>query len=130
MTRAIGMLVGTLLMLGVFLLVLSAGHSPTLLREVVNSEADTNPAVTGLAAAKEVPVENSVDSPELADCNAALAASRSGATALSGILLKATSSATVTRLAPAASVPCGDCRTVTASCGMSPQNASAIVANG
>ena len=66
MTRAIGMLVGTLLMLGVFLLVLSAGHSPTLLREVVNSEADTNPAVTELAAAKEVPVENSVDSPELA----------------------------------------------------------------
>lgn len=66
MTRAIGILVGTLLMLGVFLLALSAGHAPTLLREVVHSEADTNPANTGLAPAKAAPLENSVASPELA----------------------------------------------------------------
>jgi hypothetical protein len=66
MTRAIGMLVGTLLMLGLFLLVLSAGDAPTLLREVVNSEAAGKPADTGMAPAREVPVENSVDSPGLA----------------------------------------------------------------
>lgn len=66
MTRAIGILVGALLMLGVLLLALSAGHSPTLLREVVHSEADTNPAHIELAPAEAAPVENSVDSPELA----------------------------------------------------------------
>ena len=81
MTRAIGILVGTLLMLGVFLLALSAGQSPTLLREVVNSEADTNPANTELVPAKEAPVENSVDSPELAvtDTAALVAESQPGA---------------------------------------------------
>jgi hypothetical protein len=61
MTRIIGMLVGSLLMLGIFLLALSAGDAPTLLREVVHSETDTTPADTGMAAAKEVPVENSPD---------------------------------------------------------------------
>jgi hypothetical protein len=65
MTRAIGILVGTLLMLGVFLLALSAGHAPTLLGEVVHSEADTNPAHIELAPAEAPPVDNSVDSPEL-----------------------------------------------------------------
>jgi hypothetical protein len=63
MTRAIGMLVGTLLMLGVFLLVLSAVDAPTLLREVVNSEATARPADAGIVPAREVPVEQSVDSP-------------------------------------------------------------------
>ena len=62
MTRVIGMLVGTLLMLGVFLLALSAGQSPTLVGEIVNNEADVNHMDTELALAKEVPVENSVDS--------------------------------------------------------------------
>jgi len=66
MTRAIGMLVGTLLMLGLFLLVLSAADAPTLPREVVNSGAATSPVDTMPAAAAEVPVENSVDSPGLA----------------------------------------------------------------
>lgn len=65
MMRATGILVGALLMSGVFLLALSSGNSPTLLREVVNSEADTNHTDTELAPAKEVPVENAVDSPEL-----------------------------------------------------------------
>ena len=80
MTRAIGILVGTLLMLGVFLLALSAGHSPTLLREVVNSEVETNHKDTELASAKEVPVEDSVDRPELAvtDTAALVAESQPG----------------------------------------------------
>ena len=63
MTRAIGMLVGTLLMLGLFLLALGAGDAPTLLREVVNSEATARPADAGIAPAREVPVENGVDTP-------------------------------------------------------------------
>ena len=63
MTRAIGMLVGTLLMLGLFLLVLSAADAPTLPREVVNSGAATSPVDAVIAPAREVPVEQSVDSP-------------------------------------------------------------------
>ena len=61
MTRIVGIVVGSLLMLGIFLLALGAGEPPTLLREVVHSEADTTPVDTGMAAAKEVPVENSLD---------------------------------------------------------------------
>ena len=62
MTRAIGILVGALLMSAVFLLVLSTGNSPTLVKEIVNSEADTNRMVTELAPAEEVSVDNAVDS--------------------------------------------------------------------
>jgi hypothetical protein len=61
MTRIVGIVVGSLLMLGIFLLALGAGEAPTLLREVVHSEADTTPADTGMAAGKEVPVENSLE---------------------------------------------------------------------
>jgi hypothetical protein len=61
MTRIVGIVVGSLLMLGIFLLALGAGEPPTLLREVVHNEADTTPADTGMAAAIEVPVENSLD---------------------------------------------------------------------
>ena len=65
MTRATGILVGALLMLGVFLLALSTGNSPTLVKEVVSSEDDTNQVVTELAAAEDVPVDNAVDRPVL-----------------------------------------------------------------
>ena len=65
MTRAVGILVGALLMLGVFMLVLSTGNSPTLVKEVVSSEADANLTVTELAPAEDVPVDNAVDSPVL-----------------------------------------------------------------
>jgi len=60
MTRAIGMLVGALLMPGIFLLVLSTGNSPTLVKEVVSSEAVTPVQVSGSVA--EVPVESTLDS--------------------------------------------------------------------
>jgi len=63
MTRAIGILVGTLLMLGVFLLTLSTGNSPTLVKEVVSSKVDTLTQVGGLTAG--VPVEPTVDSAAL-----------------------------------------------------------------
>jgi len=66
MTRAIGFLVGVLLMLGVFLLILSTGNSPTLVKEVVSSEAATNHVVTAPALApaeaEVVPVDHAVDS--------------------------------------------------------------------
>jgi len=65
MTRAIGILVGALLMLGVFLLVLSTGNSPTLVKEVVSSAADTNRMATEFAPAEDVPVDNAVDRPVL-----------------------------------------------------------------
>lgn len=39
MTRTTGILVGTLLMLGIFLLALSASNSPTLVKEVVSRES-------------------------------------------------------------------------------------------
>ncbi|MEN8106596.1 MAG: hypothetical protein ABFS22_01160 [Pseudomonadota bacterium] len=65
MTRAIGFLVGALLMSGVFLLALSTGNSPTLVKEVVSSEADTDRRVTEPAPAEDVPVDNAVDSPVL-----------------------------------------------------------------
>ena len=68
MTRVTGMLVGTLLMLGFFLLALSAGDAPTLVGEVVNSEADASHTHTGPAPApvKEGRAETSVDKPGLA----------------------------------------------------------------
>jgi len=62
MTRAIGILVGALFMLGVFLLVLSTGNSPTLVKEVVGNEADTPARVTESIATGDVPVENAVAS--------------------------------------------------------------------
>jgi hypothetical protein len=77
MMRASGFVVGALLMLGVFLLALGNGNSPTLVKEIVSSEADTNDTVTepapapalaqelAPAPAPDVPVENAVDSPEL-----------------------------------------------------------------
>jgi hypothetical protein len=64
MTRAIGMLVGALLMSGVFLLALSTGNSPTLVKEVVSSEADTNHTVTEPVPVEEIPVDDAVDGPE------------------------------------------------------------------
>jgi len=63
MTRAIGMLVGVLLMLWVFLLVLGPGNSPTLVKAVVSSEDDTHHVAIEPAAA--VPVGNAIDSPVL-----------------------------------------------------------------
>lgn len=63
MTRVIGMLVGILLMLWIFLLVLGPGNSPTLVKSVVSSESDPPPVITEPAAA--VPAENAIDSPEL-----------------------------------------------------------------
>ena len=62
MTRAIGILVGALLMLGIFLLALSTGNSPTLVKEVVSSEADTPARTTESIVTGDVPVENAVDS--------------------------------------------------------------------
>ena len=58
MTRAIGILVGALLMSGVFLLVLSTGNAPTLVKAVVSSEADTPAQTTASLAAGDVPVDN------------------------------------------------------------------------
>jgi len=54
MTRVSGFLVGALLMLGVFLLALGAGNSPTLVKEVVRSES-------------VLPTESAVDSHSLAE---------------------------------------------------------------
>jgi len=65
MTRAIGMLVGALLMLAVFLLVLSTGNSPTLVKEVVSSEVAKPVQASGSAAAGDVPVEPTIDSAAL-----------------------------------------------------------------
>jgi hypothetical protein len=62
MTRAIGILVGALLMLGVFLLALSTGNSPTLVKEVVSSEADMPAQATESIVTGDVSVENAVDS--------------------------------------------------------------------
>ena len=68
MMRATGFLLGVLLMLGVFLLALSADNSPTLVKEVVSR--DTTPAVPAAdshsAAADVVPVESSDDGEVLA----------------------------------------------------------------
>ena len=61
MTRATGMLVGALLMPGVFLMVLSAGNSPTLVKEVVSSKTGALTRTSGPAAAADVPVEPIVD---------------------------------------------------------------------
>ena len=85
MTRITGMLVGTLLMLGFFLLALSAGDTPTLVGEVVNSEADASHTHTGPAPApapapapvKEGPAETSVGKPGLAVTDTAVVAGAS-----------------------------------------------------
>lgn len=62
MMRATGFLLGTLLMLALFLLALDAGMSPPLVQEVGSSAADT-PTHSGAPPATEaVPVENAVDS--------------------------------------------------------------------
>jgi len=71
MTRAIGMLVGALLMSGVFLLVLSAGNSPTLVKEVASSEADKHGQINGPAVAADVAVEPAVDSATLPETDIA-----------------------------------------------------------
>lgn len=60
MMRATGILVGVLLMLGIFLLALSTGNSPTLVKEVVSSEAATPVQTSGSAG--DVPVEQTMDS--------------------------------------------------------------------
>ena len=62
MTRAIGILVGALLMPGVFLLVLSTGNPPTLVKEVVSSETGTLAQASKPATAEDVPVEPTVNS--------------------------------------------------------------------
>ena len=61
MTRTVGIVVGALLMPGVFLLALSSGNSPTLVKEVVSSEADMPAQATESIATADIPV----DSPEL-----------------------------------------------------------------
>ena len=61
MTRATGILVGALLMLGVFLLALSTGNSPTLVQEVVSSKTGAHTQASGPAAAADAPVEPIVD---------------------------------------------------------------------
>lgn len=70
MMRTTGFLLGAVLMLGVFLLALSGGNSPTLVKEVVSSDIDlaAGPTVadSGPVAADEVPVEDSIDSEVLA----------------------------------------------------------------
>ena len=58
MTRTTGILVGTLLMLGIFLLALSASNSPTLVREVVSRES--------VSPVAEVPVDNGAEQTVLA----------------------------------------------------------------
>ena len=69
MMRTTGILVGTLLVLGIFLLVLSASNSPTLVKEVANRES-VLPAGTlmesGPGAIEEAPVEDSIDTEVLA----------------------------------------------------------------
>jgi len=62
MTRTVGILLGALLMPGVFLLVLSTGNSPTLVKEVVSSEADMPTQATESIATGDAPVENAIDS--------------------------------------------------------------------
>lgn len=62
MTRAVGILVGALLMSGVFLLALGTGNSPTLVKEIVSSEADMPARATGSIATGDMPVDNAIDS--------------------------------------------------------------------
>ena len=85
--RASGFVVGTLLMLGVFLLALGNGNSPTLVMEIVGSAADTGHTVTEPVPASapvqepaqesvpaptaDVPVENTADGPELPETDTA-----------------------------------------------------------
>ena len=64
MMRTTGILVGTLLMLGIFLLVLSVSNSPTLLKEVVSRESVLSAGTiteSGPGAVEEAPVEDSID---------------------------------------------------------------------
>ena len=61
MMRATGFLLGTLLVLAVFLLALSGEPSPTPVRVVTGSEVDLPAATTGPIPAAVVPVENAVD---------------------------------------------------------------------
>ena len=64
MIRATGFLVGVLLMLGLFLLTLGTGNSPTLVKEVVSSKAGMSHVVTTPAPAEAavVPFDPAVDS--------------------------------------------------------------------
>ena len=66
MIRATGFLVGVLLMLGLFLLTLGTGNSPTLVKEVVSSKAGAGHMVTtpvpALAEAADVTSDHAVDS--------------------------------------------------------------------
>jgi len=97
MMRASGFVVGALLMLGVFLLALGNGNSPTLVKEIVSSEADTGDTVTepapapaeepGPAPAPDVPVENAADSPELPVDTASPAEEDSTDVAVNGLVL-------------------------------------------
>ncbi|MGB5178051.1 MAG: hypothetical protein WBP44_04895 [Gammaproteobacteria bacterium] len=70
MMRTTGFLVGVLLMLGIFLLALSASNSPTLVKEVLSSESAL-PAASSMdtEAAADVPVEDSIHTevPAVAD---------------------------------------------------------------
>ena len=61
MTRTTGILVGTLLMLGIFLLALSASNSPTLVKEVVSRES--------VLPAAEVPIDDNADDEVLASAD-------------------------------------------------------------
>jgi hypothetical protein len=62
MTRVTGFLVGVLLMSGIFLLTLSTGNAPTLVKEVVSRAAETPQAFIAAAPASDVPADNAVDS--------------------------------------------------------------------
>ena len=74
MIRATGFLVGVLLMLGLFLLTLGTGNSPTLVKEVVSSKAGASHMLTtsvpapvpALAEAADVISDHAVDSQVLA----------------------------------------------------------------
>lgn len=61
MTRTTGILVGTLLMLGIFLLALSASNSPTLVKEVVSRES--------VLPAAEVTIDDNADDEVLASAD-------------------------------------------------------------
>ena len=69
MMRTTGILVGTLLMLGIFLLVLSVSNSPTLVKEVVSRESVLSTGTTtesGPGVVEHGPVEDSIDTEVLA----------------------------------------------------------------
>lgn len=69
MMRTTGILVGTLLMLGIFLLALSASNSPTLVKEVVSRESVLSTGTimeSGPGAVEEGSDEDSIDTAVLA----------------------------------------------------------------